>query len=101
MIATIETLLVLATILFGLLLYKLLVRSRWFAGFVGGIIEPPAAGMEVVDRLQADRDSAAQAADEADLEATRQARLKKDLEEASREIKPRKPRASRKKIDKP
>ncbi len=97
MIVTIESLLFLAVALVGLLIYKLLVRSRWFARFVGEIVEPPADGMEVVDRLQADRDLAAQAADDADVAALRQMRLKRELEEASREVKPRKPRATRKK----
>ena len=97
MIVTVESLLFLAVALVGLLIYKLLVRSRWFACFVGEIVEPPADGMEVVDRLQADRDLAAQAADDADAAALRQMRLKRELEEASREVKPRKPRATRKK----
>jgi len=97
MIVTVESLLFLAVALVGLLIYKLLVRSRWFARFVGEIVEPPVDGMEVVDRLQADRDLAAQAADDADAAALRQMRLKRELEEASREVKPRKPRATRKK----
>jgi hypothetical protein len=95
MAATVEVLLLLIVVLLGLFIYKALVRSRWFARFVGGIIEPPADGAEVVDRLQADREAARRASNEAATKADEQARLKKELEEASREIKPRKPRAPR------
>ncbi len=60
MIATVETLLLFIVSLIGVLLYRSLVRSRWFNQLVGEVIEPPPEGDEVVDRIQADLDHAAQ-----------------------------------------
>ncbi len=85
MIVTVESLLFLVVVLLGLLLYKALVRSRWFSSFIGGIVEPPSEGREVLTRLDYDRESAAIAAEEAARKAEEQARLKHDLECASRE----------------
>jgi len=85
MIVTVESLLFLIVVLLGLLLYKALVRSRWFSSFVGGIVEPPSEGREALTRLDWDRESAACAAELAAKKAEEQARLKHDLECASRE----------------
>jgi hypothetical protein len=84
MIVTVESLLFLIVVLLGLLLYKALVRSRWFSSFVGGIVSAPSEGREALTRLDFDRESAAIAAEEAARRAEEQARLKHDLECASR-----------------
>jgi len=41
--ATIEVLATLVVVFLGLLVYKLLIRSRWFTRFVSEIVEPPPA----------------------------------------------------------
>ena len=85
MIVTVESLLFLIVVILGLLLYKALVRSRWFSAFIGGIVEAPSEGRETLARLDWDREAAALAAAEAAQKEAEQARLKHDLECASRE----------------
>jgi len=85
MIVTVEFLLFLFVVVLGLLLYKALVRSRWFSSFIGGIVEAPSEGREALTRLDYDRESAACAAELAAKRADEQAQLKHDLECASRE----------------
>ena len=96
--ATIEVLATLVIVFLGLLVYKLLIRSRWFTRFVSDIIEPPpASGQEVVARLRADQIDARQAASAADLQAVEIAQTAEALR--SEITKPRKPRVARKKSE--
>ncbi len=90
MIVTVESLLFLIVVLLGLLLYKALVRSHWFSSFIGGIVEAPSEGRETLTKLEADRMAVKIAASMAAEKEAEQARLKHDLECASREVKPRK-----------
>ena len=85
MIATVETILLLCISLLGILVYRALIHSQWFNRFIGSIVETPTEGRDTLDRLDRDQEAVLLAAEEAAVKEAEQARLKHDLECASRE----------------
>jgi hypothetical protein len=71
MIATIESFVIFIVLVGGLFLYRWLIRSRWFAHLVGGVIEvPPTNDEEIVTRMTTAEMEAQQRARDLEKEAS-------------------------------
>jgi len=71
MIATLEALVLLFVLAGGVLVYRCLIRSQWFARLIGGVVEtPPVNDEEVVKRMTTAESAARKRAADLESEAT-------------------------------